>query len=45
MKVRPEMKDIERDMQAGRLSLDGFLGNDSRSLEAIINEDDSTLKT
>ena len=44
MKVRPEMKDIERDMQAGRLSLDGFLGNDTRSLEAIINEDDSTLK-
>lgn len=44
MKVRPEMKDIEKDMQAGRLSLDGFLGNDTRSVEAIINVDDSTLK-
>ncbi|PKK39029.1 hypothetical protein ABB02_01643 [Clostridiaceae bacterium JG1575] len=44
MKVRPEMKSIEEDMQPGRLSLEGYLGEDSRSLETIIREDEEVLK-
>lgn len=44
MKVRPEMKPIEQDMQPGRLTLDGYLGEDTRSLETIINEDRMVLE-
>lgn len=44
MKVRPEMQYIELDMQPGRLSRDGYLGDDTRSVEAIINEDEMVLK-
>ena len=38
------MTNIERDMQPGRLTLEGYLGNDTRSLEAIINADQIVLK-
>ena len=44
MKEKPDARHIHDDMQAGRLSLDGYLGEDTRSLEAIINEDEIILK-
>lgn len=44
MKVRPEMKGIETDMQPGRLSLDGYLGSDTRSVENIILADKNVLQ-
>lgn len=43
MKVRPEMMDIERDMEAGRLSLEGYLGSDIRPVEKIIEDDKAIL--
>lgn len=44
MKHIPDARHIEEDMQAGRVSLDGYMGSDTRSLDAIINEDEIVLK-
>lgn len=44
MKVRPEIKHIQDDMAAGRLTLEGYMGEDTRSLEAIIREDGTVLE-
>lgn len=43
MKTRPEMQHIERDMEPGRLSLEGYLGNDIRPIEKIIEDDKAEL--
>ncbi len=45
MKENPAEKDIKRDMQPGRLILDGFLGDDTRQLEEIIDEDREILRS
>lgn len=45
MKKRPEMEYIEKDMEPGRLSLHGYLGDDKRPVEAIIDADRAELKT
>lgn len=39
MKKNPEQEQIMQDMEAGRLSADGFLGSDNRTPEAIIDAD------
>ncbi len=44
MKEKPDARHIHEDMQPGRLSLDGYTGEDSRSLEAIINDDQIILR-
>ncbi len=43
MKKNPKESFIERDMQPGRLVDDGFLGDDTRALSAIIREDLAVL--
>ena len=43
MKEKPRDQEIKKDMQPGRLILDGFLGDDDRPLEVIINEDKQVL--
>lgn len=44
MKVRPEMKGIQKDMEPGRLTLDGYLGHDTRTVEQIIDADRMVLE-
>lgn len=39
MKKNPEQEHIMKDMEPGRLSADGFLGDDHRTPEAIIDAD------
>lgn len=43
MKENPINKNIVEDMQPGRLSLDGFLGEDKRTLNEIIDADKKVL--
>ncbi len=43
MKENPGEKQVKRDMEPGRLILDGFLGEDTRPLHEIIEEDKSRL--
>lgn len=43
MKENPAEKETKRDMQPGRLVLDGFLGDDDRQLEEIIEADTEIL--
>lgn len=43
MKEIPKYKKIEQNMKAGKISLTGFLGNDTRSLFEIITDDKNTL--
>ena len=45
MKENPTDKDIRKDMMPGRIIADGYLGNDERSLEQIVNEDLSVLSS
>lgn len=44
MKIRPEITNIQGDMAEGRLSLTGYLGDDRRNYDAIIQEDENTLQ-
>lgn len=44
MKKNPEQERIMKDMEAGRLSADGFLGNDHRNLNAIVEADQRVLE-
>ena len=44
MKETPGEKDIKKDMQPGRLILEGFLGEDDRALRQIIDEDNGVLE-
>lgn len=43
MKENPNDQFIKRDMRAGRLTRDGFLGCDERSIEEIILADEAAL--
>lgn len=43
MKENPAEKETKRDMQAGRLVLDGFLGDDTRNLDEIVAADAEVL--
>ena len=43
MKANPRDELLKRDMREGRLSRDGFLGDDERNIEAIIAEDGAIL--
>ena len=43
MKQNPQKKDIREDLTAGRLTRDGFLGDDPRPYEQIILEDAESL--
>ena len=43
MKQAPDWKEIRERMRPGRLTRDGMLGNDARSLEEIIDADAATL--
>lgn len=42
-KISPQLKQLEEDMAPGSLTLDGFLGDDPRSIEEIIREDEAYL--
>lgn len=44
MKQTPEEKRVQNRMQPGELTLEGFLGNDTRHYHEIIEEDENTLK-
>ena len=44
MKLKPDARHIQEDMQPGRLSLDGYTGQDTRSLDAIMNADQTVLR-
>ena len=44
MKLTPELKKIEENMKPGVISLDGFLGSDSRNLLDILTEDDAAVR-
>lgn len=43
MKENPQERDIKKDMAPGRIIADGYLGSDTRTLEAIIAEDEAVL--
>lgn len=43
MKENPAEKDLKRDMQPGRLILDGLLGDDTRQLQEIVGADAEVL--
>lgn len=43
-KMSPEQKTLQEDMAPGSLTLDGFLGDDPRSIEEIIREDETFLQ-
>lgn len=43
MKENPQEHDIKKDMAPGRIIADGYLGTDTRTLEAIIAEDEAVL--
>lgn len=43
MKQTPHEKQIEKNMQPGIITLTGFLGNDTRHIHEIIEEDRKTL--
>ena len=45
MKQTPELDRIQQRMKAGELTLHGFLGNDTRSLADILDEDDRTVRS
>jgi len=44
MKQTPQMQKIQDNMRPGVITLDGFLGNDSRNLIDILVEDDADVK-
>ena len=44
MKQTPQMQKIEENMRPGVITLDGFLGSDSRNLIDILIEDDADVK-
>ncbi|MBI9101943.1 MAG: hypothetical protein JEY99_05970 [Spirochaetales bacterium] len=44
MKETPQMKVIKENMKPGVISLNGFLGEDSRTLEDIILKDQGTVR-
>ena len=44
MKESPQMKENEKNMRAGAISLSGFLGEDTRSLIQILIDDDSRVR-
>lgn len=44
MKQNPEMEKIQNNMQPDSLSAEGFLGDDSRNLIDIINEDNQVVE-
>lgn len=44
MKESPQMKAIEAQMQPGVITLHGFLGNDSRSLTEILEDDTAEVR-
>jgi hypothetical protein len=44
MKQTPQMKRITENMRPGVITLEGFLGNDSRGLDDILAEDDGIVK-
>ncbi len=44
MKQSPDLNLVERDMQPGVITLDGFLGSDRRSLAEILDEDDNAVR-
>jgi hypothetical protein len=43
MKQAPELREVERRMQAGQITRDGFLGTDRRPLSQILAEDANTV--
>ncbi|HZK09710.1 MAG TPA: hypothetical protein VFD08_01445 [Clostridia bacterium] len=43
-KKNPRMKQIQEDMAPGSLTLVGFLGDDTRSLDEIIRQDEALLQ-
>ncbi len=43
-KKDPRSKQIQEDMAPGTLSMVGFLGDDSRSIDAIIRQDEAVLQ-
>jgi len=44
MKQSPQVKMITENMRPGVITLEGFLGKDSRGLDDILAEDDGTVK-
>jgi hypothetical protein len=44
MKQSPQLSAIQERMQPGRLTLDGFLGSDPRSLTQILDEDANAVR-
>lgn len=44
MKQTPEMYAIQQQMQPGIITLEGFLGSDTRNLIDILDEDDATVR-
>jgi len=44
MKQAPQVKQITENMRPGVITLEGFLGSDSRGLEDILDEDDGIVK-
>ena len=44
MKQTPQMQKIQQNMRPGVITLDGFLGKDSRNLVDILIEDDADVK-
>lgn len=44
MKQDPKRKDIQTDMQEGVLTVEGYLGDDQRTLQEIIDADAEVLK-
>ncbi|NLC31931.1 MAG: hypothetical protein GX781_01365 [Clostridiales bacterium] len=45
MKENPRDEMLQRDMREGRLSKDGFLGDDDRDIQEIISDDEAVLAT
>lgn len=43
LKMTPQLKEIQKNMRPGSLSAEGFLGSDTRSLAAIINDDQEVI--
>jgi len=44
VKQSPELEDIQRKMQPGRISLNGFLGSDRRPLAEILDHDHNRVR-
>jgi len=42
--VKPTLEDVQKEMLPGVITRDGFLGSDPRTLEAILQDDNETVR-